>query len=247
MSQTLVEAPKTWVAAEPPVAEVVPLQTLSWPLEPVNLGPTPDPGAFGKTRHESYRVPRTMAFAGTLFALLLTCGSQWPAFGAIEQGMFLLGLSLAIVGCLGRLWCGMYIAGYKTQSLVTCGPYSLCRNPLYFFSCVGSIGVLLASGTIGLPALVLFAFACYYPRIIRDEEARLMAIHQEKFTAYCRQTPSFFPSLKNFHEPLEYTVRPQVFRKGILDAFWFVFLAGGIHLFANLHRSGAIPTWYYLW
>ena len=55
---------------------------------------------------------------------------------------------LFLVGCLcvgaamvGRMWCAQYIAGYKNDVLVREGPYSVCRNPLYFFSFLGGIGV----------------------------------------------------------------------------------------------------------
>ena len=52
---------------------------------------------------------------------------------------------LFLVGCLcvgaamaGRMWCAQYIAGYKNDVLVREGPYSVCRNPLYFFSFLGA-------------------------------------------------------------------------------------------------------------
>lgn len=69
-----------------------------------------------------------------VFACVAFCGSRWalasPVTGAILTG---LGLILVSVAACGRLWCMLYIAGYKTQKLVTAGPYSLCRNPLYLF------------------------------------------------------------------------------------------------------------------
>lgn len=200
-----------------------------------------------KTAFERRRKPISLAFAGVLVGLLLTSGSRWSAIGASESAIFLLGLTLAGVGCLGRLWCSLYIAGYKTRVLVTAGPYSLCRNPLYFFSCVGGTGVLLASGTFALPAIMLVAFAVFYPWIIRQEESRLLAVHQDEFLTYCRKTPCFFPKWSQLQEPKDYTVHPRVFRTGILDAFWFLFLTGTVHFLADLHRTGALPTLWRLW
>jgi protein-S-isoprenylcysteine O-methyltransferase Ste14 len=53
-----------------------------------------------------------------------------PFVGAIRG-------KLAAMIASHRLWCSLYISGYKNSQLITSGPYSLCRNPLYFFSFVG--------------------------------------------------------------------------------------------------------------
>ena len=47
-------------------------------------------------------------------------------------------------------WSSLYIAGRKGRELVTVGPYSTCRNPLYFFSIVGAAGMGAQSGSLTL-------------------------------------------------------------------------------------------------
>ena len=50
------------------------------------------------------------------------------------------GIAAIIVCILGRTWASLYIAGRKIEQFVTDGPYSVMRNPLYFFSIIGTAG-----------------------------------------------------------------------------------------------------------
>ena len=51
----------------------------------------------------------------------------------ITLTLFAIGIALVGISSLGRMWCSLYIAGDKDESLMTQSPYSACRNPLYFF------------------------------------------------------------------------------------------------------------------
>ena len=73
-----------------------------------------------------------------------------PFFNTI---LFFIGIILVGIASLGRLWCSLYIAGYKTDNLVTEGPYSMCGNPLYFFSFIGALGIGFASETLLVPVI----------------------------------------------------------------------------------------------
>jgi protein-S-isoprenylcysteine O-methyltransferase Ste14 len=55
--------------------------------------------------------------------------------------MFLLGCLMVGLATIVRVWCALYIAGYKDDVLVTEGPYSICSNPLYFFNFLEGTGV----------------------------------------------------------------------------------------------------------
>src|SRR5882757_8547660 len=44
------------------------------------------------------------------------------------------GVVLIVLCVMGRTWASLYIAGRKGEKLVSDGPYSVCRNPLYLFS-----------------------------------------------------------------------------------------------------------------
>ncbi|MCE5340608.1 MAG: isoprenylcysteine carboxylmethyltransferase family protein [Planctomycetaceae bacterium] len=152
-------------------------------------------------------------------------------------GSVLVGIAVA-----GRLWCALYISGYKSNTLITTGPYSMCRNPLYFFSFLGAIGVGLATETISIPVFIVLGFATLYPLVILSEEKKLAYIHKDAFSSYCKKTPLFFPLLKLLNEPKEYVVRPIIFRKAAFEALWFVWLLGLVELVESLHEVGILPV-----
>lgn len=188
---------------------------------------------------------KNRSIVSSLFGLLiivfvLITTSKWePPVGGL---LFATGCLLVGVASLGRLWCTLYISGYKDRVLVTVGPYSICRNPLYFFSFLGAIGVGLATETLTFPLIIGIGFALYYPPVIRSEESRLRQIHGEQFEIYRGQTPAFLPSLSRLREPESYQVRPKIFRKHILYALWFIWMLGILELVESFHELGTIPT-----
>lgn len=193
------------------------------------------------------RIPLSQVFAVLLFALILFSKSYWDNHAPLVRSvLFFAGISMAGIASLGRLWCSLYIAGYKTATLITEGPYSMSRNPLYFFSMIGALGVGLATETFLIPVAIVITFALYYPAVIKSEEAELQAFHQEAFRTYCRQVPKFFPNIKIMTEPETYIVKPKVFRRHMFDAFWFIGFIGVMEVIEDLHEQAIIPTWFQL-
>ena len=197
---------------------------------------------------EKIRIALSRVFVLALLLIILLSSSatdqRWPLFG---ETLFFMGVVLAAVASMGRLWCAVYIAGYKTDTLVMQGPYSMSRNPLYFFSLIGAMGVALATETMIFPVLVLFAFAAYYPFVIKSEESVLLKQHGKAFTNYLKTVPRFFPKMSALMEPDTYVVRPKVIKRHILDALWFVWLLGFLQMIEMLHELKMLPTllWVY--
>lgn len=192
---------------------------------------------------EKVRIPLTRSFAVILGLIILLSMSKWEQVSFTSNIFFLIGCILAGIASLGRLWCSLYIAGYKNTSLVTTGPYSISRNPLYFFSLLGAIGVGLSTETLIIPIIILILFAIYYPSVIRSEEKRLLNLHGDTFRSYCKDTPAFFPKLSLLNEPKTYTVNPRIFRKNIFGALWFIWLLGILEIIEELHETGVIPIY----
>lgn len=189
------------------------------------------------------RILVSQLFVGLVMVVLMISSTAWdvkyPLYGTL---FFSIGIILVGIASLGRLWCSLYIAGYKTGTLVTVGPYSMCRNPLYFFSLLGMIGVGLSTETLSIPLLVLMAFAIYYPGIIKNEEAELEKRHGEQFEIYRSKTPAFFPKISLLAEPQEYIVKPIIFKRHIFSALWFIWLVGFAELIEDLHNLKILPT-----
>jgi protein-S-isoprenylcysteine O-methyltransferase Ste14 len=185
-----------------------------------------------------------------MFILWLLAAS---VIGSVWQDNIWVGPVFAPVGCvimgcgvIGRIWCLVCIAGFKNEELITDGPYSLCRNPLYFFSILGTIGAGLGSGTVSFPLLAVLGFAVWYPSVIRFESRNLAERHGLAYDAYSSKTPLLIPSWRGFHESPEHTVRSSSFRRGIFDTLWFFATYALMHAFYAAHEHGVLPVWYRL-
>ena len=81
------------------------------------------------------------------------------------------GLVLILLSILGRTWCTLYIGGLKKRELVTAGPYSLVRNPLYVFSAIGAAGIGAQTGSALLALLFAAGALAVFQVVARHEEA----------------------------------------------------------------------------
>jgi protein-S-isoprenylcysteine O-methyltransferase Ste14 len=193
---------------------------------------------------ERIRLPITRIIAVILLIIIIFSSSAWERISFVSNLFFLIGCILVGIASLGRLWCSLYIGGYKNTTLVTSGPYSISRNPLYFFSMIGGAGVGLATETLLIPVVIVVLFLLYYPSVIRSEERRLLTLHGERFEAYRRNTPAFFPKLSLLKEPETYTVNPRIFKRNIFRALWFIWLVGILEIIEAFHETGVLPTYF---
>jgi protein-S-isoprenylcysteine O-methyltransferase Ste14 len=75
---------------------------------------------------EKLRTGISQIFAGLLIVLICVSSSLWEDKASfVTTVLFFWGAVLVGIASLGRLWCSIYIAGYKTDHLVTQGPYSM--------------------------------------------------------------------------------------------------------------------------
>ena len=81
-------------------------------------------------------------------ALLFAVMTMNPGFnGDGSDTVEKIGVGLVLFCVVGRMWSILYIGSKKNQALVTTGPYSITRNPLYLFSAVGALGLGLFVGS----------------------------------------------------------------------------------------------------
>ncbi|AQR62485.1 hypothetical protein BZG35_13145 [Brevundimonas sp. LM2] len=177
-----------------------------------------------------------------LLGLALFTGSHWGEGSWPRLPIETIGLVLIVIAIVGRGWCSLYIGGRKATELVTTGPYSISRNPLYGFSFMGSLGVGLQSGSLLLGLVFLLAAMAIFLPLIAREESFLDYAMPRRFDAYRRATPLLWPRPSLWRTPEELTVRPSLFLRTLSDGLPFILawpLFGGIDA---LQSGGLLPV-----
>ena len=169
--------------------------------------------------------------------------SKWHFHASlIGYFLWLMGWLFVGVGAMGRIWCSIYISGYKNNKLVMEGPYSLCRNPLYLFSYLGGVGIMFLTETFLFPLIFTVYFLIYYHYLISQEEKFLSKKYGMKYLAYMDRIPRFIPSFKKYTEPECYQISPKHFRIFLVQVVWFFWIAALVQLFEKLRLLGVIPS-----
>ena len=188
------------------------------------------------------RILFSRVLIGCMVVLLLISEPKWHPRAFADITTEFVALVMVMVAAFGRLWTLSYISGHKTKDLVTKGPYSIMRNPLYFFSLIGAMGIGVASESIIILGSLLLAFSVYYPLVIRAEEEHLTHIHGDGFQDYCSTVPAFLPRFSLFHEPEEYLVNARLFRRAFFSVMWFPLAYILILSVAHLQEAGIMPV-----
>lgn len=195
----------------------------------------------------SRRILTTWVFALILFLLLLFGKIYGDGTTLVEESLFLLGMCLVAVGIVGRAWSLAYIAGNKNARLVTSGPYSLCRHPLYFSNLLGALGLGFTTETVTIPLIITCAFALYYTFLITKEEDKLKKRFGSAYADYRMKVRRFFPSFRSFHENEYVLIAQKPFRIGVVNLGYFILLIGVLEFLEGIHRAGLLPTLFHIY
>ncbi|MHB8174103.1 MAG: methyltransferase family protein [Nitrospirota bacterium] len=190
---------------------------------------------------------RRMITGGFLLAglpLILFTRPGWPEGGIIYRAFIYGGTALILGGIAGRAWCTMYIGGRKNSQLVQDGPYSMCRNPLYFFSFLGGLGACIVLENLAVIILYLMVFSLYYPFVIKSEEKRLEMLFGTAFAAYKEKAPAFFPNPFIFHAGNKAPAQPKYMAKTLLDGSIFLLFIPIAYMIARLQASGILHAYW---
>lgn len=160
----------------------------------------------------------------------------------VEFGLFGAGILLVAAGVVGRVWSLSYLVGKKGRKLVTEGPFSLCRNPLYLFSFLGVLGVCLCTETLTIALVVMPIFVLVHLRSVRNEERKLRDVFGEEYETYARRVPRFLPSFSCFVESEMLSVNAVLFRKGVMEVAMFIVMIGVLELTETMHENGVLPS-----
>ena len=112
-----------------------------------------------------------------------------------------LGLILIVFGELFRVYSVAFIGtvsrtrSHSTgQKLITSGPFSYMRNPLYVGNFGITAGVALFGGVIWIFVATVLLFAVQYYFIVRFEEDLLLERFGEEYAEFMRSTPRWVPA-----------------------------------------------------
>lgn len=200
------------------------------------------PPPMGSTFAARHRIAISRLFwIGGLTALLLT--ESMFADRLIGNLLPTAGLVLIGIAVVGRIWCTLYIGGRKNDELVTEGPYSMTRNPLYLFSLLGFLGIAFCTRSISFSVGVIAFFVLVYPSVIGSEEAHLRRRFGAAFEAYCQRTPRFLPAVARYRAAETCEVSVRQFWRTARDVIWFVWLASIVQLIEVLRPSLVQPLW----
>lgn len=119
---------------------------------------------------------------GTL--LLLT----HPAMvGHLHESVERASVVLVLACIVGRMWSILYVGSRKNRELVSAGPYSMSRNPLYFFSTIGAVGIGLMHGSVVVALLLgLFTYLVFLITATKEAE-HLQTLFGSRYEAYAHR------------------------------------------------------------
>ncbi|MGA2322587.1 MAG: isoprenylcysteine carboxylmethyltransferase family protein [Sedimentisphaerales bacterium] len=192
-----------------------------------------------------FKIARLRVTVSRIFAvlILLLVIFTMPSFKQGDLADILTdtsGLFLLTVCSMGRLWALLYISGKKTQEVITDGPYSIVRHPLYFFSFIGALGIGLASNNILVLAALVIFYLSYYPLTILSEEKTLTKKFGQAYINYAKYTPRFLPKLSLYKSPSQVVINADIFLKNIAIGMWFVWISILFNAISMLQTMGII-------
>jgi len=191
---------------------------------------------------EKYRTAVSRVIGVVAILLLLFTDDSFERNGLMDLFLTSAGIFLIGICVLGRIWASMYVAGNKTHTLVREGPYSVVRNPLYFFSFIGTMGIGLVSENMAILVLLVLLFIIYYPLVILSEERELLRVHGDDFQEYMQRVPRFIPKLSLINEAATLNVKVSQYRRTFMEVIWFFWFIIPLQIVEILHDAGILPV-----
>lgn len=198
------------------------------------------------TTLEKYRLPLSKAVVFLIVVLMVFTASRWNFSALSVWASDSVALICLLIACLGRVWCIMYIGGQKNSSVVSAGPYSMVRNPLYVFSFIGVLGIALMTHSLVIAFLLLVFYVGIYPFVVAKEEANLHKLFGAPYQKYCERTPRFIPSLKLYSTEGRVEADTRRLERSLFDSGCFVLAFVALSGIRMAHDAGIIPIFFRL-
>ena len=192
---------------------------------------------------------RKQTLAVVLFAGLAVCllgQARWRPGSTVHELIEWLGLLLIVICIIGRTWCTLYIGGRKDMELVTLGPYSISRNPLYFFSTIGAAGIGAQFGSVVLAVIAALISIAIFCLVIRQEEQLLSDLHGASYDDYRQRVPFLVPRLSLWKDADVLEVRPPRIVMTFVDASLMLLAVPISELIEYLQERAILPVFFLL-
>ncbi|RUU02693.1 isoprenylcysteine carboxylmethyltransferase family protein [Mesorhizobium sp. USDA-HM6] len=154
----------------------------------------------------------------------------------------MIGFGLVLICFLGRLWSILYVGGRKNDELVVSGPFSMTRNPLYFFSTIGVVGIGLMFGSVLAAAALGFASFLVFRFTAGREAEYLASKFGAAYTAYAERTPRFWPNPLIYRDQDHWVFSTSALRSTFRDGLYFLALFPLIETVEYFRAAGMLPT-----
>lgn len=151
-----------------------------------------------------------------------------------------------LAGVFLRLSSIVFVGGRKGKSLVTNGPYSCCRNPLYLGSLMIALSATLLLHSVTAVAGILLAGIFYVTVVIPSEEKQLAAAFPEDWARYIAEVPRLVPRFawKAGVERIEVDLR--ALRNEGLRVMGMGLMPALVHVFWHLRAQNWWTPWWTL-
>lgn len=171
---------------------------------------------------------------------------RWPVGSGTAFFVEFAGYLFLLAGLIIRIWSIFYIGGRKSHQLVTEGPYSICRNPLYVGNIILVIGVGLCFESIPLLAAAFLVLIPVHIVATRLEERHLESKFPAEYPKYREKVPRFWPRLRNYQTQDTVAVSVRAIRRIAVDCAGVLILPEVEDLLEVLHQRGVIPVlWHF--
>ena len=167
---------------------------------------------------------------------------SWTAESVRDFAIEWTGYALLMMGVGIRLWSILYIGKRKGEKLVTTGPYSLCRNPLYVGTLFIAAGAALCMENIAMLILTLGLMVPIHLLTVRGEERRLAERFGREYEQYRRRTPRYLPAFRRYQGPAEITVSVWAVRRATIETLAVMLIPPLGDLVEILHARGVLPV-----
>ena len=200
----------------------------------------PEYKGLGNYQHRRRMVLAVMIFV--MFAALLVGQSSFPPETLIHETLEMAGMLMIFLGIVGRLWCTLYIGGRKSGEIVTGGPYSMTRNPLYVFSTLAAAGVGAQMGSIVITLGFALLCALAFHVVILREEKHLGHLFGPEYAAYVARVPRFLPNISLYEEGNTGSFKPKILLTTLLDGLVFLVALPVFEIIDKAQTSGLLPV-----